>query len=192
MQRLIGIDEVGRGAWAGPLLVVAARSKGKIPGTINDSKLLSANQRKALMEDIQNNCDIGEGWVQAEEIDSLGLAGAMRLGVKRALNNIEALASDPIIMDGSVNYVPQRYTNVQTIIRADGSVAEVSAASVFAKVTRDLFMKQLSSKHPEYKFESNVGYGTKKHTLALARHGITKWHRKSFKPVQNIELRSHE
>lgn len=188
MQSLIGIDEVGRGAWAGPLLVVAVRNKGTIPSNINDSKQLSANQREAMMEDILNNCEIGEGWVRVEEVDSLGLSGAMRFGVKRALANICAANNTPIIMDGNVNYAPRKYTNVHTVIRADSLVPEVSAASVYAKVLRDRFMKDLALIHPEYNFESNVGYGTKNHRIALALYGITKWHRKSFKPIKNIEL----
>lgn len=187
MHSVIGIDEVGRGAWAGPLLVVAARNKGTIPREINDSKLLSVNQREVLMDDILKNCEIGEGWVHVEEIGDLGLAGAMRLGVKRALIKIQALDDDLMIIDGNVNYAPQKYTNVQTIIRADRCVPLVSAASVFAKVRRDRFMKQLSFDFPEYYFETNVGYGTKKHINALAIHGITKWHRRSFKPMQNLK-----
>ena len=188
MNSVIGIDEVGRGAWAGPLLVVAVRNKGTIPSKINDSKLLSANKREALMEGIIDNCAIGEGWVRVEEIDTLGLADAMRLGVTKALEGIGARDDETIIMDGKVNYAPQCYFNVQTIIRADSSVPEVSAASVYAKVLRDNFMKDLSLRHPEYHFESNVGYGTKKHQKAIELHGITKWHRRSFKPIKNIEL----
>lgn len=182
----IGIDEVGRGCWAGPLLVVAARATGTLPTGLTDSKKLSKLARERYTRELQNVCVTGEGWVWPSEIDSLGLTAAMRLGVARALDAVEAHLDDEIIMDGNYNYCPVEFTNVQCIIKADGSIAEVSAASIVAKVKRDVYMTEKALDFPAYGFESHVGYGTATHILALKQHGLTDIHRKSFKPIQKI------
>lgn len=184
MRAIIGIDEVGRGCWAGPLLVVAARAKSELPPGLTDSKLLTKLQREELIEPIKASCDLGEGWVQPEEIDSHGLANAMKLGVSRALMSLGVKPDDEIIMDGLVNYCPTEFTNVQTIVRADSSNPTISAASVYAKVTRDAHMVRVAKFHPFYGFEKHVGYGTALHRSALQIHGVSKLHRKSYKPVK--------
>lgn len=181
---MIGIDEVGRGCWAGPLLVVAARQVGELPASLTDSKKLTKKKRESLISDIKIACDIGEGWVQPEEIDEYGLAAAMRIGVSRALLMLGAEPDEEIIMDGTVNYCPDEFTNVNTIARADSSHPSVSAASVYAKVTRDRHMERLAKFHPFYGFEHHVGYGTALHLAALKVHGVSTVHRKSFKPIQ--------
>src|SRR4051812_8361674 len=139
-MNVIGIDEVGRGCWAGPLLVVAARAKRALPEGLADSKLLSKQQREALLEAIVETCDLGEGWVQPEEIDRFGLAGAMKIGVSRALVALGAAFHEDIIMDGTVNYCPEDFAAVQTVAKADQSHPIVSAASIYAKVQRDAHM----------------------------------------------------
>ncbi len=184
MQGVIGIDEVGRGCWAGPLLVVAAKANKQLPDGLTDSKKLSKNQRQKLYPEIVTSCDLGEGWVQPEEIDSYGLARAMRLGVSRALMALGVGTEDEIIMDGLINYCPEEFVNVKTVVRADASHPVVSAASVYAKVTRDAHMVRIAKYHPFYGFENHVGYGTAFHEAALRIHGVSKLHRKSFKPVK--------
>jgi ribonuclease HII len=181
---MIGIDEVGRGAWAGPLLVVAARHSMVLPDGLADSKVMSRRSREQQKQLIETTCDLGEGWVEPAEIDQFGLTKAMQLGVKRALESINAAPTEAIIMDGHINYCPATYTNVQAIIDADATHPIVSAASIYAKVTRDNYMAELAKTFPEYGFESHVGYGTAKHKAALATHGVTFVHRLSYKPIR--------
>lgn len=183
-MNVVGIDEVGRGCWAGPLLVVAARSKGELPAGMADSKKLSKRQRENLLDIIIQSCEIGEGWVQSEEIDEVGLTNAMKLGVSRALISLGVLADDPIIMDGLINYCPDEFANVTTIAKADQSEPIVSAASIYAKVTRDAHMVRIAKFHPFYGFEKHVGYGTALHQEALKVHGVSRIHRMSFKPIK--------
>ncbi len=164
---MIGIDEVGRGCWAGPLLVVAARQTAVLPVGLADSKVLKRAQREALMADIQTSCDLGAGWVAPTEVDELGLTAAMQLAVRRALEKIEAKPDEAIIMDGTFNYCPEQYTQVTCVAKADATYPIVSAASIFAKVSRDKRMEQLGELYPDYGFAEHVGYGTKAHLLAL-------------------------
>jgi ribonuclease HII len=187
LESMIGIDEVGRGCWAGPLLVVAARAKYGLPEGLTDSKLLSRKQRESIYELLMTRCRFGEGWVTAYEIDENGLANALRLGVSRALKNLKVPNDEKIIMDGSVNYINPKFINSQCIVDADLKIPIVSAASIYAKVLRDNFMGELSLKHPNYGFEKHVGYGTKAHRTALESLGIINGvHRLSFKPVAGL------
>jgi ribonuclease HII len=182
---MVGIDEVGRGCWAGPLLVVAARAKAKLPAGLKDSKVMTKLQREKILDLLSNSCEFGEGWVNATEIDEFGLAGALRLGVAKALLVLKAEADEEIIMDGKVNYVPAHFSNVKCIVNADALIPLVSAAGVYAKVRRDEYMSKLKQLHPAYGFEKHVGYGTAAHRLAIIEHGIIKdLHRMSFKPIQ--------
>jgi ribonuclease HII len=183
---LIGIDEVGRGSWAGPLLVVAARANSVLPIGLKDSKLLSRNQREELFNLIQMHCQLGEGWVQPEEIDEGGLTKAMQLGVNRALIALGAQADDEIIMDGNINYCGRDFVNVRTVIAADALHPIVSAASIYAKVLRDRHMIRLAKLYPKYGFDHHVGYGTELHQLMLKVYGPTQIHRKSYKPIAEI------
>lgn len=185
-MELIGIDEVGRGCWAGPLLVVAVRATNTLPSGLTDSKKLSKARRETLAYKLKDVCAVGEGWVTSSEIDELGLTAAMCLGVARALQAIEAHYNERIIIDGSYNYCSPEFGNVSCIVKADGSVPEVSAASIIAKVMRDAYMVDKSVEFPEYGFESHVGYGTSAHLSALKLHGLTDIHRKSFKPIQKL------
>lgn len=184
LANYIGIDEVGRGSWAGPLLVVAARCISKLPDGLTDSKQLSRKQRQSLLPFIISSCTLGEGWVSAVEIDRVGLASAMRLGVQRALENLHADYDDPIIMDGPVNYCPDNFSEVTCIIGADASQPIVSAASIYAKELRDAYMAAQDKKFPGYGFAQNVGYGTKVHLAALQNLGICQLHRVSYKPIK--------
>lgn len=185
---MIGVDEVGRGCLAGPLLVVAARATSDLPKGLKDSKLLSRKQRVKLLDLLSNRCNFGEGWVEAYEIDRHGLAGGLRLGVERALAALGAEAFDEIIIDGKVNYAPPAFTRVNCIVKADSLVPLVSAAGIYAKVRRDEHMSKLTEQYPEYGFESHAGYGTNRHLLALKSSGpIKNVHRMSFRPLLSLK-----
>lgn len=181
---MIGVDEVGRGCWAGPLLVVAARQIGDLPKGLDDSKKLSKKKRTTFFYDIELTCDTGEGWVSAEEVDALGLTKAMYVAVERALTGVGAAVDEEIIMDGNINYCPPKYLRSSAVIDADASHPTVSAASIYAKVLRDAHMAEQAKLHPGYAFEKHVGYGTAAHSAALKQLGLCVLHRKSFKPVR--------
>ena len=186
---MIGVDEVGRGCLAGPLLVVAARNRQNLPKNLKDSKLLTRSQRETLYPLLVETCDFGEGWVKATEIDKLGLGACLRLGVRRALASLKAKIDEEIIMDGIVNYVPNTYKNGRSLVDADESIPLVSAASIYAKVTRDRFMIELAKLHPKYRFEDHVGYGTPQHRQVLDKLGPIKLvHRLSFAPFRQTSL----
>lgn len=183
---VLGIDEVGRGSLAGPLVVGAVALDAKIIG-LKDSKLLSRKQRLALAEIIKDLAKyIGLGWVNVQEIDKLGLTKSLTLGAKRALENLNT-KFDSMILDGSYNYIKD-YASCQTLPKADSLVPAVSAASIIAKVARDNYMIELAKEFPMYMFESHVGYGTKSHIKAISEYGACIHHRKTFEPVKSILL----
>lgn len=176
---MIGVDEVGRGAWAGPLLVCAARLNADIEG-LRDSKKISAKKREALTMQIKEHADIGYGWVPASQIDEIGLAQGLRVATAAALAAITPAKGEQIIIDGTINFAPQ-YVGSITAVRADDLYPAVSAASIVAKVARDAYMVKLSYTLPGYGFEKHVGYGTALHTAALKKYGQSAEHRYSFK-----------
>lgn len=186
MKQVIGIDEVGRGCWAGPLLVVAARNRVKLPDGLRDSKKVSRLVRSQLKELIDKYCDIGEGWVMPLEIDHLGLSEAMRLGTERALAAIEAREDETIIFDGHINYCDEKFIRSSAVIKADDMFPIVSAASIYAKVVRDKYMAELPERYAIYEFDRHVGYGTKLHSELLKKHGVSDMHRRSFKPIKEL------
>lgn len=186
---MIGIDEVGRGAWAGPLLVMGARLKPgkKLPEGLRDSKKLTAKRRRELAEQILEVCDMGEGWVSPDMVDKLGLTDALKCACLLTVERLQAKSGDKIILDGNVDYFKDsKFTNVDVVPKADDKYPLVSAASIVAKVLRDSLMKEYDKEMPQYKFGSHVGYGTKAHLEALQRYGVTNIHRLSFKPVAKI------
>lgn len=184
---MIGVDEVGRGCLAGPLLVVAARPISRLPDNLKDSKLLTRKQREELYNVLSICCQFGEGWVKAVEIDKYGLSKALRLGAARALRNLQTKTMEQVILDGNYNYLPKKYKYSYCEIDADDHIPIVSAASIYAKVTRDRFMLELSTKHPKYKFHNHVGYGTREHLLALQSFGKLKFiHRTSYQPIADL------
>lgn len=181
---MIGIDEVGRGAWAGPLLVVAAREVSTLPAGLKDSKLLTKAGRNNLYESLKEACEFGEGWVVAGEIDRLGLTEAMRLGTQRALDDLVARTEEKIIIDGSINFCNEKYFKATAVIDADALFPIVSAASIYAKVTRDTYMSELPERYKAYEFDRHVGYGTKLHIEHLRDFGVSDLHRRSYAPVK--------
>lgn len=178
----VGVDEVGRGCWAGPLVAGAVILGESIKG-LKDSKLLTKKQREKLDAEIRVSAlAYGLGWVSAEEIDRVGLTEAVRLAMERALACIE-LEYEQIIIDGNYNFFPDNPKCV-ALIDADNSVPAVSAASIIAKVARDRYMAEIARKYPGYGFEKHVGYGTTEHQLAIEANGLTELHRRCFKPIQ--------
>lgn len=185
---MIGIDEVGRGAWAGPLLVVATRLRsGKsLPQGLRDSKKLSKIRRQQLLREIVESCDIGQGWISAREVDKYGLTISMQQACKISIQKLDAKSDEVILLDGNRNYLKDSGFTVMTIIGGDDSEPIISAASIVAKVLRDEYMAKLDDKYIGYEFVDHVGYGTKKHMTALKNLGICPEHRVSVKPVAEI------
>lgn len=182
MQAIIGIDEAGRGAWAGPLVVGAVILGDYNFPELNDSKQLTKQIRQQLAKIIHTHAISATlGWVNASEIDQIGLTAATTLAIERALEGVDYQGCQMII-DGHINYFPA-YKASSCLIKADSLVAEVSAASIIAKVARDEFMSRLADSYPDYGFDRHVGYGTLSHRQALDLLGLTDLHRLSFKPI---------
>lgn len=178
----VGIDEVGRGCWAGPLVAGAVILSQPIYG-LKDSKKLSAKQREKLTAEIEVSAKaIGLGWVWPEEIDKMGLTESVRLAMQRAVDQI-TVEYDQVIIDGNINYFLDDPRAI-AVIKADDTVPAVSAASIVAKVARDKYMADISASYPNHGFEKHVGYGTKLHMDALVLYGVTDIHRMSYKPIQ--------
>ena len=189
---ILGIDEVGRGPWAGPLVVGAVILGGAEIDGLDDSKKLTKKRREALDVEIREKAAAWAlGWVSAQELDAIGMSEALRLATRRAAEQIQAqcrqqnLAFSEIIIDGKVNFLRgtalEQYVTVMA--KADGLVPSVSAASIVAKVARDQFMAEQDAVYPGYGFASNAGYGVAKHRAAIERLGVTPLHRLSFAPL---------
>lgn len=183
---IVGIDEVGRGCWAGPLCVGAVILSDDTDRTmLGDSKKLSAKKRLAATLHIkQTAAAIGVGWASARFIDQYGLSEALRHACRQAIEQI-TVPYDEIILDGTVNFLAPR--NVTLLPRADALIPAVSAASIVAKVARDQYMQAIDGNFPGYGFATHVGYGTAVHRSALTTLGPTKLHRMSFAPLAQIE-----
>ncbi|MAJ09981.1 ribonuclease HII [Ponticaulis sp.] len=180
---LCGVDEAGRGPWAGPVTAAAVVLDPARPiAGLNDSKKLSEKKRLLLDEQIRE-CALawGIGWAEPEEIDRLNIRQATHLAWKRAVEAM-GLTPDHIQIDG--NDLPQGLPcTAEAIIKGDGKIAEISAASILAKTARDKLMVELDTRYPEYGFAKHKGYGVKAHAEALSLHGACPIHRTSFKPV---------
>ena len=184
---ILGIDEVGRGPWAGPLVVGACvLGDAKIDG-LTDSKKLTAKKREKLDILIREQASFGLGWVSAEELDKIGLIAALHKATRDAVKQIEVPYHE-IIIDGTINFLSDTKLSsyVQTIPKADFLVPEGSAASIIAKVARDNYMIKLAERFPNYGFEKHVGYGTAAHREALEKYGPCEEHRHSFKPIAEL------
>jgi ribonuclease HII len=178
-----GIDEVGRGCWAGPVVAAAVVLPDgiRLPG-VHDSKLLSPDQRTASARLIKRRATaVGVGWVSVAEIDAHGLTWAVQQSGLRALYDLR-YPYHAILLDGNHNYLKELFLS-QAIIRGDQLSLQIAAASVVAKVARDQYMALQHQLYPQYDFASNKGYGTPRHALAV-RDGLTPLHRRLFKPVQ--------
>jgi ribonuclease HII len=185
---VVGIDEAGRGPWAGPVFAgaVVLDVKG-LPQILryglNDSKKLSPARRLELYEALKPHARIGVGQASVEEIDAINILQATMVAMRRALENL-GFCPDHAIVDG--NYPPRLPCPVKCVIRGDSISMSVAAASIVAKVSRDRLMTQLARSHPGYGWDHNFGYGTAEHQAALEAIGTTHHHRRSFAPVLKI------
>jgi ribonuclease HII len=183
---ILGIDEAGRGPWAGPLVVGAVVLGGAEIEGLTDSKKLSKKRREALEpEIIAKALGYGLGWVSAAELDEIGMSAALRLATVRAVSEVQC-RYDEIIIDGTVNFLSEtgKGKYVKTMPKADLLIPSVSAASILAKVARDRYMTELAQAYPEYGFASHAGYGVAKHRAAIEEYGVTPEHRLSFAPLE--------
>ena len=181
---IIGVDEVGRGPLAGPVISAAIiLNKEKIPEGINDSKKLSKKKREVINEELISQHSFAIGIASVEEIDKINILQASLLAMKRAVLNLN-IQPQTILVDG--NKLPDLEYNMYSIIKGDSKSISIAAASIIAKVYRDKLMQDLSLQYPGYYWEKNSGYGTKQHLLALNSLGVTPIHRKSFAPIYNM------
>jgi len=183
---LIGLDEVGRGCLAGPV-VSAAIGFNKIPDGLKDSKQLTKKQRIKLLPIILKNAYfVGIGAVDNHYIDDFGLTKSVSMSMQIALMNYDNKCNDyQIVIDGNYNFL-KNYNFVKTVVRGDNLIDEIMAASIVAKVFRDSLMKKMHNDWPQYGFDQHVGYGTKYHFNQLAKYGPCPIHRLSFKPVRTL------
>ena len=176
---IAGVDEVGRGCLAGPVIAAAVILNSPIPG-LADSKKLSEKNRTIIAEMIRQESIFSFGSVQNEEIDQINIHQATLKAMQEAIINLP-ITPDLIYVDGK--FTPNVEINCEAVIGGDGLIAEVSAASIIAKVYRDEIMTELDKKFPIYGFANNKGYGTPQHLLALKNSGYTNVHRLSFRGV---------
>jgi ribonuclease HII len=180
---IAGIDEAGRGPWAGPVVAAAVvLDPRRVPKGLNDSKKLTADAREALAAEIHAHAlAVGIGVAEVARIDSDNILAATMWAMGRAVAQLPELPHLALV-DG--NRAPELGCPVETIIEGDGKVASIAAASIVAKVFRDAMMADLALTFPDYGFEQHKGYGTPGHQLALARLGPCPAHRRSFRPIQ--------
>ena len=165
-----GVDEVGRGCLAGPVVAAAVILKDFDNNEINDSKKIPKKKREELSSYIKQNSIYSIGEASVEEIDRLNILNASLLAMERAIKNLSS-QPESILVDGS--FKPMNNTNIFSIVKGDTKSISIAAASIVAKVYRDQLMAKFSEFHPEYKFENNSGYGTKEHQRALLKFGIS-------------------
>ncbi len=182
---IAGVDEVGRGPWAGPVTACAVvLDPRNIPDGLDDSKKLTAKRRETLFKQILKTADVSIAHVSVEKIDQINILQASLLAMKNAVSGLKKPA-DFALIDG--NKAPKELScPSQTIIKGDAKSSSIAAASIIAKVTRDHLMVSLSQQFPGYGWETNAGYGTKAHQEGLKTLGVTAHHRRSFKPIHNM------
>jgi len=179
-----GVDEAGRGPWAGPLVAAAVilPLNAKIPG-LDDSKKLNAEMRIKLFANLVKNADFGVGIVPSFYIDKHGLTKALNVAYQKA---IKGLSRHPkyVLVDGIGKY--DLDLDYKTIKKGDSKVRVIAAASIIAKVVRDTIMDAYSLKYPKYGFDKHKGYGTRQHQQNLLKYGMCRLHRKSFAPIKDL------
>jgi ribonuclease HII len=181
---IAGVDEAGRGPWAGPVVAGAViLDRENFPDGINDSKKISEKKREYLYEKIFDVAQVGVGIVTAEEIDNVNILQAAMMAMKNAVEDLK-VQPDVVLVDG--NKIPDLTCKAHAVIKGDNKSLSIAAGAIIAKVTRDRIMKEISLDFPHYGWETNSGYGTKIHQEALAKYGVTVHHRKSFKPIAKL------
>ena len=179
-----GVDEVGRGCLAGPVVSAAVIMKDSINHKLlKDSKKITFKKRIEIAEHIKLHSIYAVGMASVEEILNLNILQAALLSMKRAIDKL-SIRPELVLIDG--NFAPKGLSNFKTIINGDEKIKSISAASIMAKVCRDNLMIKLSEKYKNYAWERNFGYGTKAHIEGLKKFGITSHHRKSFKPIHKM------
>ena len=186
--RVAGVDEAGRGPWAGPVLAAAVvfnagGPTAELRATITDSKRLPADRRAALQPAILACADAAVGMASVAEIDSMNILQATLLAMRRAVVRLADIP-DLALVDG--NRVPRLPCPVRTVVGGDGKSLSIAAASIVAKVARDRLMVRLAADYPGYGWERNAGYGTAEHRAGLARLGPCAQHRRSFRPIREL------
>ena len=179
-----GVDEVGRGCLAGPVVSAAVILNENIDlKLLKDSKKINFKNRIKIAEHIKLHSYYAIGVASVQEILNLNILQAALLSMKRAINKL-SIKPELVLIDG--NFAPKGIKNFKTIINGDEKIKCISAASIIAKTYRDLLMIKLSEKYKNYAWERNFGYGTKAHINGLKKFGITSHHRKAFKPIHKI------
>ena len=179
-----GVDEVGRGCLAGPVVSAAVIMKDSINlKLLKDSKKIAFKKRIEIVEHIKLHSIYAVGMASVEEILNLNILQAALLSMKRAIDKL-SIKPELVLIDG--NFAPKGLSNFKTIINGDEKIKSISAASIVAKVFRDQLMIKLSEKYKNYAWERNFGYGTKAHLEGLKKFGITSHHRKGFKPIHKM------
>lgn len=190
---VMGVDEVGRGPWAGPVVACASviLDESKIPEAVTDSKKLTDKKRQVISKVLVEETPYALGIVEAAEIDELNILQATFVAMKNAVEQLAeklGITNDEyfVLVDG--NKIPgfEAFKNSEAIIKGDSISLTIAASSIIAKVYRDNLMAEYAIQHPHYAWEKNAGYGTKAHQEGLTAHGITDLHRKSFKPIAKI------
>jgi len=178
-----GVDEAGRGPWAGPVVAAAVIfACGRAPRGLHDSKLLSPDERARLHDAIRKVAVVGIGIVEVTEIDSINILQATLLAMQQALTALSVRPS-AILIDGNV--CPRSADRAVPVVDGDQLCPSIAAASIIAKVTRDRLMQDLAKDFPGYSWDSNKGYGTRQHAQGIARLGVTPHHRRSFAPIRS-------
>jgi len=179
-----GVDEVGRGCLAGPVVSAAVILKDTINlKLLKDSKKITFNKRIEIAKHIKQNSTYAVGVASVEEILNLNILQAALLSMKRAIDKL-SIKPELVLIDG--NFAPKGLKNFKTIINGDEKIKSISAASIIAKVFRDQLMIKLSEQFKNYAWDRNFGYGTKAHMDGLKKFGITSHHRKGFKPIHKM------
>jgi len=183
--RVAGVDEVGRGPLAGPVTAAAVVLDPKcIPDGLNDSKKMTAKRRLELYWQLLDCADVSIAHASVSEIDEINILRASHLAMERAIAGLQVLP-EHVLIDG--NMIPRGLQlPATTLVKGDSRSVSISAASIVAKVCRDCVLVDLAQQHPGYGWETNMGYGSKKHMEALQSLGVTPHHRRSFKPVHNM------
>ncbi|WP_299985452.1 ribonuclease HII [uncultured Ruegeria sp.] len=183
--RIAGVDEVGRGPLAGPVVAAAVvLNPDDIPDGLNDSKKLTAKRRSGLDAELQDRAQVAIAEASVAEIDEHNILRASHLAMTRAVAALDP-APDFLLIDG--NMIPRGMKlSSQAVVKGDARSVSIAAASIVAKIWRDRLMVDLAQQHPGYGWEANAGYPTKQHRDALRNLGVTPHHRRSFKPVHNI------